>query len=43
MLIIRTVEGNPGSIRVTAKADDLKEGKTDIHSGDNLPQTIGAK
>ena len=43
MLIIRTIEGKPGSIRVTAKADGMKEGKTELHSGDNLPETIGAK
>jgi beta-galactosidase len=43
MLIIRTIEGKPDSIRVTAKADGLKEGKTELHSGDNLPETIGAK
>jgi beta-galactosidase len=43
MLIIRTVEGKPGSIRVTAKADGLKEGQTELRSGDNLPETIGAK
>ncbi len=39
MLIIRT-EDNGGDIHITAKADGLKDGKTDLHSGDNLLEAI---
>lgn len=43
ILIIRTLEGKAGPIYVTAKADGLKEGKTELYSGDNPPQNTGAK
>jgi beta-galactosidase len=39
MLIIRT-EGKGGDIHITAAAEGLKEGKTDLHVGDNLPEAI---
>jgi beta-galactosidase len=39
MLIIRT-EGQNGDIRITAKADGLKDGKTDLRCGNNLLEAI---
>jgi beta-galactosidase len=39
MLVIRT-EGKDGGIRITAKADGLKDGKANLHCGSNPLDTI---
>lgn len=33
MLIVRTVEGKTGSIKITARADGLRDGKAQLHAG----------